>query len=40
MFVTNKQEEIPETYECETTDNEFDTTNQVRIIYKVKKEFL
>lgn len=40
MFVTNKQEEIPETYECETTDNEFDTTNQVRIIYKVKKEFI
>lgn len=40
MFVTNKQEEIPETYECETTNNEFDTTNQVGIIYKVKKEFL
>ena len=39
-FVTNKREEIPKTYECETTDEEFDTTDQIRIIYKVKKEFL
>jgi len=40
MFVTNKQEEIPETYECETTDENFDTKDQTRIIYKIKKEFL
>lgn len=40
MFVTNKKEEIPETYECETTDEEFDTTDQIRIIYKVKNDFL
>lgn len=38
-FVTNKKEEIPETYECETTDEEFDTRDQIRIIYKVKKVF-
>lgn len=40
IFVTNKKEEIPKTYECETTDEEFDTRDQIRIIYKVKKEFL
>lgn len=40
MFVSNKKEEIPKTYECETTDEEFDTIDQIRIIYKVKKEFL
>lgn len=40
MFVTNKKEEIPEIYECETTDEEFDTTDQIRIIYKIEKEFL
>ena len=39
-FVTNKKEEIPNYYECESTDEEFNTIDQVRIIYKVKKEFL
>lgn len=39
-FVTNDLKEIPDYYECETTDEEFDTNNQVRIIYKIKKEFL
>lgn len=39
-FVTNKKEEIPDYYECESTDEEFNTIDQVRIIYKVKKEFL
>lgn len=38
IFITNKEEEIPKTYECETTNEEFDTTGQIRIIYKVTKD--
>lgn len=37
-FVTNKKEEMPKIYECETTDEEFDTRDQIRIIYKVIKD--
>lgn len=36
-FVTNNIKEIPDYFECETTDEEFNTSNHIRSIYKVTK---
>lgn len=40
MIIINNIDDIPQHYECESTNEEFDTKDQIRIIYKIKKEFL